>query len=258
MMRHRLIAAVAVLAVSITAGCTSSSDKHPGTGSAAGGSTPAAGSSGARALATSVRTALTTLTSSAVAIDAGGLIATTTGHIALTNGTATASQFRIGTGDGATQVITVGSAAYAKLPAGQNTSGKPYLKVSADSGNEFIRGLDSSLQILQAASSLGDLTDLIGEAGSFTDKGMTGSPSTHEYTFTITGDAKGSTLQKQLAELGSAPVPVDLFVNAQNLPVKIVLSINLAGSSLPVTATLSDFNAPLTIAAPPDNQVASG
>jgi hypothetical protein len=40
--------------------------------------------------------------------------------------------------------------------------------------------------------------------------------------------------------------------------VKIVLSISLAGSSLPVTATLSDFNAPLTIAAPPDNQVASG
>ena len=247
MMRRRLTAAGLVLLLPITAACTSSSGHKAKTSPSASSSSASAAT---LALTAKIQQALSTVVSTAVTIDAGGLIATTTGHIALSDGKATASDFVIGTGSDATHVITVDGVTYAQLPKGQNTSGKPWLVVSATSSNEFARGLDTSVQVLQAASSLGDLINLLKTAGDIT----TGAPG--QYSFDIQGDANGSTLQKQLAELGSAPVPVDLYVNAQNLPVKIVLNIKLGGSTLPITATLGKFNVPVTITRPPSNQIA--
>src|SRR4051794_39106305 len=254
MIRHRVTVASVSLVLVLTAACSSSGKKHPSTSKTAGSS---GNSAAAHSLSDSLHTALGTVTSAAITIDAGGLIATTTGHIKLDAGHATASDFTIGSGADATHVIVVGSDAYANLPAGQNTSGKPYIKVSANSGNEFVRGLAETLQILQASASLGDLADLVATASGFTDKG-TAAGDTHEYTFSISGDANGSVLQQQVAELGSAPVGVDLFVGAQKLPVKVILQVKIAGSTLPVTATLSSFNAPVTITAPPENQVTNG
>ena len=263
MTRHRLTAAALIAPLVLAVGCTSSS-KHStststsstqGSGSSTGSGSAA--SSGAHALQASMHTALTSVTSTAVTIDAGGLIAATTGHITLDNGSATASDITIGTGADATRVITVGSTAYAKLPAGQNTTGKPYLKVSESSSNEFVRGLASDLQILQATYSLGDLVDLLASATGFTDNGATqlAGAAAHEYSFDVVGDAQGSNLQKQLASLASAPVPVQLWTNAQNLPVKVVLTVKIGGASLPVTATLGSFNALVTITAPPSSEV---
>ena len=255
MPRHRVTAAALIVPLVLSAGCTSGSKHAASTRS----STSTAASAGALALETSLHTALTKLTSAAITIDAGGLIATTTGHIALTDGAATASDITIGTGSDATRVITVGSTAYAKLPAGQDTSGKPYVKVSAASTNEFVRGLAGNLEILQATYSLGDLADLLTTATGFTDKGSAplGGVTTHLYSFSVTGDANGSDLQKQLAEIASTPVPVELYVNAQNLPVQVVLDVKLGGASLPITATLGSFDAPFTVAAPPANEVAA-
>ena len=260
MTRHRLTAAALIAPLVLAVGCTSSS-KHSTTTSTSSTPSPAGSgsstASGAQALQASMHSALASVTSTAVSIDAGGLIAATSGHIMLDNGSATASDITIGTGADATRVITVGSTAYAKLPAGQNTTGKPYLKVSESSSNEFVRGLASDLQILQATYSLGDLVDLLASATGFTDNGPTqlaGAPA-HEYSFDVTGDAHGSNLQKQLASLASAPVPVQLWTNAQNLPVKVVLTVKIGGASLPVTATLGSFNTPVTITAPPSSEV---
>jgi len=240
--------------LALSTACTSSGKKHSSTSSTAGTS---GNGVAARSLSDSLHTALGTLSSTAITIDAGGLIATTTGHIKLNAGHATASEFSIGAGADADHVIVIGSDAYAQLPAGQNTSGKPYVKVSATSGNEFVRALAETLQILQASASLGDLADLVATASAFTDKGAAAG-GTHEYTFSISGDAHGSALQQQVAEIGSDPVGVDLFVNAQKLPVKVILQVKIGGSALPVTATLSGFNAPVTITAPPANQIATG
>jgi len=254
MIRHRVTAASVSLVLLLTAACTSSGKKHSTTSSTTGST---AGTPAARSLSESLHTALSTLSSAAITIDAGGLIATTTGHIKLADGHSTASEYMIGTGAEGSHVIVVGNDAFAALPAGQNTSGKPYIKVSANSGNEFVRGLAENLQILEATASLGDLADLVSTASAFTDKGAAAG-GTHEYTFSISGDAHGSVLQQQVAELGSDPVGVDLFVNGQKLPVKVVLQVKIAGSTLPVTATLSNFNAPVTITAPPANQVTNG
>lgn len=257
MMRHRLTAAAAIVPLVLAAGCTSSKKPTTTSSSSRQGTV---NSGAALALNRSMKTALSKLTSTAIDIEGGGLIAATTGHITLANGAATASDLTIGTGADASHVITVGSDAYAALPKGQNTSGKPYIKVSATSGNEFVRALDSILQILQAASSLGDLVDLLQTATNFTVKPHTtlGGAPVADYTFNVIGDANGSTLQKQLAQLGTAPVPVELYVNGQNLPVKIVLTIAIGGTPLPITATLSNFNGAVTITAPSANQVASG
>lgn len=250
MIRHRVTAAAVILPLVLTAACTSSGHKGSPTGSTGSGSSST--SDGTLLLVSrQVSAAVATLSSAAITIDAGGLIATTTGHLKLSAGKAVSSDFTIGTGSDAVRVITVGDTAVAALPAGENKSGKPYITVRADSSNEIVRGLSGTVPILQAASSLGDLVGLLQKVTNFTVK------TPGHYSFDVAGDAKGSALEQQLAELSSKPVPVDLYVNAQNLPVKIVLTVNLGGSALPVTATLSDFNAPVTITAPPANQVAT-
>lgn len=257
MTRHRVRAAALLAPLLLVAACTSTA-KHTLSISSAPNGSPE--SSAAKSLESSMHAALATVTSTAISIDAGALIATTTGHIALHDGTATASDLTIGTGAEATRVITVGTTAYAHLPAGENTTGKPYVLVSATSSNEFVRGLVADLQILQAASSLGDLADLLATATGFTDAGpatVAGVPA-HHYRFDVSGDAHGSNLQKQLAALASAPVPVELWTNAQSLPVQVVLSIKVGGATLPVTATLGSFDAPVSITAPPGNEIAGG
>jgi hypothetical protein len=256
-MRHRVTAAAMIVPLVLTAGCTSSTKSHsPAT---QGSSPSSASSSAAAALAAKLHAALAGITSTAVVIDAGGLIAPTTGHITLADGKATALDISIGTGSDATRVIIVGTNVYAKPPASQYSGSKPYLKVSATSSNEFARGLASTVEILQAAASLGDLADLVATAGAFTDKGtaMVGSTSAEHYAFTVLGNAHGSPLQQQLADLGTRPVAVDLYVDGQNRPIEVSLGINVGGTPIAITATLSQFNAPVTITAPPANQVAS-
>ena len=258
MTHHRVTAATLIASLVLAAGCTSSTKPaaSSSTSSQATRSSTAT-TSAATALQAELHHALSSVTSTSITINAGGLIANTTGHIALDNGQATASDITIGTGADATRVITIGTTAYAKLPAGQNTSGKPYLTVSQSSPNEFVRGLASDLQLLQATYSLGDLVDLLGSATGFTDGGSTqlaGAPA-HKYEFSVSGNAQGSNLQKQLAALATAPVPVQLWTNAQNLPVQVVLTVKIGGASLPVTATLGGFNAPVTITAPPASEI---
>ena len=251
-MRHRVTAAAVILPLVLTAGCTSSG--HKGSTSTGTGNSGSSSTNDGTLLIVSrqIKLAVATLSSAAITIDAGGLIATTTGHLKLSAGKGVASDFTIGSGADATRVIVVGTETFAE-PPGQASTGKPYIRVTADSTSEVARGLASTLPILEAAMSLGDLADLLTTATNFVVK----TPAQH-YSFDVTGDTKGSALQQQLADLSTKPVPVDLYVNAQNLPVKIVLTVNLGGSALPVTATLSDFNAPVTITAPPANQVASG
>ena len=251
----RLIAAALLAPLALTSACTSSS-KHKTSTTSSSSTT----SAGAQQLATKLHASLATLTSTAISIDAGGLIAPTTGHIKLDNGKATAADLTIGAGTDATHVIIVGSKTYAQLPAGQNTSGKPYIAVTATSKNEFVRGLAGTLDILQAAASLGDIADIVGTATSFTDKGSTtvGGATATDYSFSVTGKSDGSALQQQLADLGTKPTPVDLNVDSQGRPVKVSLGINFGGSTLTINATLSDFNTPVTITAPAANEVASG
>ncbi|MCW2495673.1 hypothetical protein [Jatrophihabitans sp.] len=253
MIRRRLTAAAVVLPLLVTTAC-SSSGKPSGTSSSSRPSGSSSGVSGA-ALAAQLHTALNGLTSAKIGVDAGGLLASMTGQLQLVKGTATGSRIVIGTGKDTTTLITVDGKSYAKLPSGENTSGKPYVLVSANSSNEFVRAFSSTVEILDAASSLGGLADLVSSASGITDKGT--SAGLHHITFSVTGDKTSSSpLKKVLGEFSTKPVPVDLYLDSKNRPTKVAFALSVAGSAITITVNLSDFNVPVMITAPAPNQVA--
>ena len=59
-----------------------------------------------------------------------------------------------------------------------------------------------------------------------------------------------------LRDLGENPVPVTLVLDKSARPTQIKIAVKLGTSSFPIVIDVSKFNAPLTITAPPADQVA--
>lgn len=264
-MRSRLIAALA-LAGTVLAGCSSSSSPSTPPSTAGGGSSSQQTSGGttatggtAAALADRVGAALNALKSVHLDIDAGGLGGKSTADIMLTGGHATATDAHLTENGQRIEMITVGGQSYAKLPAGSNPSGKPWLAISGDSTNPMINSLTSGLNIAAMASSLDVVTALMRGSTGLQDKGpdtVDGVSATH-YVMTLspankTGNAQ---LDGLLSSLGGSVIPLDFWLDSSSRPVKFVIHASFAGTSFPVTVQASKFDAPLSISAPPASQV---
>jgi hypothetical protein len=230
----------AALVALALAGCSSSGGSHAS-------STPpssAASTISATALSDKIKAGLTGLTSAHLAVDAGPLGGTSSGDFSFENGTATASDITLNN----TKVITIDGTSYAKLPRGQNTSGKPWVKVSQDSSNEFVRGLAGALSVSKAAASLPAIADLAATATSVKADGNT-------YTLVIDpSKSSGTTLGALLGATGQKTVPVQVTLDDKGRPAHIRVNLKLAN----VDITISDFDAPVHITAPPADQVAGG
>lgn len=246
----RLGVAALALAGVIIAGCSSS-----GSGSGATSATPSPVS--ASTLAAKIDNGLSGVTSARLRLDAGALGTTSTGEFRFSHGTATASRLMIDTGGQHVEVVTVGSTSYAKVPS-RRSSGKPWAKVGPNSTNPSVRALSTTLPLVQAVGSLDQLSAVIGGATGTRDEGTAtvGGTPAHHYALTISPAAPGSgQLHDLLAQLGDKPVPVDLWLDAKGRPVRVRLAVNLAGKALPITVTIDRYNAPVTIKAPPSDQV---
>ena len=248
-MRLRALLAATALLV---AGCTSSGG---------GGSTGAPTATGtdhsasiAGAVAARMHNGLSSVTSAHLVIDAGSLGGTSVGDVKYSNGQATASQLTLNAG-GTAQIVTVGDTTYAKLPPGRNTTGKPWVVVSSDSNNEFVRALSSQVSLVKAATSLPAIADAVGTATSISAKGTT--PQGHSYALQLDpSKISDPNLGGALRDLGENPVPVTLVLDKSARPTQIKIAVKLGTSSFPIVIDVSKFNAPLTITAPPADQVA--
>ena len=252
MTRIRL-AAAAVLASAFVAACSSSSgnDAPSSTTSSSGTASASSNNSAAAALAATLRTGLTGLQSAHLVVDAGALGGKSEGDVAYANGQATGSDITLLSGTDTTELVTVGSTTYAKLPAARNTSGKPWVKVSASSKNEFVRALATSVDISKAAASLPAVAEVAGTASSVTRTGNT-------YALVVEPAKSADTsLGKLLATIGQQSVPVKLVLDAKGRPTDITITVKLGTQSFDVVIAVSKFDAPVTIATPPAGQVAS-
>lgn len=265
-MNARLVAAAAVLAASVTAlaGCTSSSSPaKPGSGAAHTTGTPSAAagagaSADASALAGQLNSALDALTSAHLAIDAGTLGGTSTADVKLADGHATATDTHLSAGGQQVQVVTVGSNSYVKLSKAPDPA-RPWLAITPNSANPVVKALASGFSVASLTSSLSALGGLLGSSSDLRNEGSAqvgGVASTH-YTMQLdpakgTGNAQ---LDGVLALLGTAKLPVELWLDGQHRPVQLIIHVSLAGSSFPITVQVGDFDAPLTITAPPAAQI---
>jgi hypothetical protein len=216
---------------------------------------PSAGSAQAIALGNTMRTGMSGLTSAHIVVDAGALGGKSAGNVSYAGGRATASDITLDVG-GSTELRTIGTTTYAKPPPARNTTGKPWVIVSADSKNEFVRALDSQVTISKAAASLPAIADLAATATAVQDKGTDGTG--HHYALQIEpARSSGTTLGSLLADIGQKSVPVDLWLDGKGRPVLIRIAVKLGTQSFDVTIAVSRFDAPVKITAPPTDQVAT-
>jgi hypothetical protein len=250
-MTRARIAAVAVLAPAlIVTGCTSSGHKNPALSISSG-----TAASGAAGVAAQLRAGIDGLTSASIKVDASAVLDALDGQLALKSGEVTASKLLVGSGNTAATVITIGTTSYAKLPAGQNTSGTTWAKVSLQSTNEFVRGLAGSLSIVQEATDLNGIATLVStgtEEKSLGAATVNGVATTH-YSLVVHGDANGKGLSPLLAVVGASGVPTDLWLDASGRPIEVTFSITTP--KVTATVTLGNFNAPASISAPPKNDI---
>lgn len=197
---------------------------------------------------------MATLTSAHVSVDAGALGGRSVGDVMFSGGQATASDITLDAG-GKARVVTIGGTSYAMLPPGRNTTGKPWIVVSSSSSNEFVRALASQVTISKAASSLPAIADVVETASAVTDKGTVAAG--HQYALRVDPTKVADpTLGSMLRDLGETPVPIQLTLDRTGRPVLIKIAVTLGTQSFPVVITVSRFNAPLHITAPPQSQVA--
>lgn len=252
-----VLAAVALAAG--LAACSSSGNTN-GQGSA-GGATPSTAPQLGAKLASGYRS----ISSAHIAINFGiaGVTLTGSGDEKLSHGKLTAMQLteKLPTG-GSIELIHVANKTYMKLPPAQNHSGKPYVLVTPQSSNPIARQLAGSLNTAVSAASIKTYDTFVRAAKSIKVIGhetVAGVGTTH-YTVVVDVSKLPSTsaFNKQaLAASGIKTIPVDLWIDNQGRPVKVAEKLNVQGKSLNVTGTITKYNQPVTITAPPASQVST-
>lgn len=165
-------------------------------------------------------------------------------------------------GAGDLRVLVVGGQTYVQLPATLNTSGKPWVLVTAGSSNPVVAQLASSLQQAQDSGSLDQYTAFTQAATDLKVVGpeqVDGADATHyQLTVDVTKLPESLAGREQLLSAGLTSLPVDLWVDRQNRPVKVTENLTVQGQTVQTVVTLGDFDAPVSITAPPADQVATG
>jgi hypothetical protein len=164
-------------------------------------------------------------------------------------------------GGGTIRLIMVGGKTYAKLPAALNSSGKPYLLVSKSSSNQVVRQLAGSLDSALSAASLGSVGTFTRAAKSVDPKGtatINGVQTVH-YSIVVGVAKLPESLpgKSELAQSGIGTLPIELYVDTAGRPVELTETFTVQGQKIATKATISDYNKPVTITAPPSDQVAS-
>jgi hypothetical protein len=196
-------------------------------------------------------------------VNLAGQSITGSGDEKVSHGTLTALDLKesLPTG-GQLEIIHVGGRTYAKLPSQLNHTGKPYVLVSSQSSDPIIKQLASSLNTALSAASIKTYGLFVHAAKSVKVDGrdtVNGVGATH-YTVVVdvTKLPNTSAFSKQaLQASGIKTIPVDLWVDDQGRPVKVTEKVAVQGQSVNVIATIGKYNQPVTISAPPANEVST-
>jgi hypothetical protein len=256
-------ASALVSCASTTAG-TPTSSVPPGSSSTARSSSSSPASPTATALFARVSAALKKVTSLHVAISTalGPDSINAAGDEALTNGTLTAADITENVpGQGGFRLIILDEQTYARLPASMDHTGKPWVLVSPDSANPFIRGLAATLDQVKSSASVTAIAQFAPAATGVTDKGsddVGGVPATH-YGFTVEVAKLPSTFlgKAALQQAGVVAIPVELWIDAQGRPVKITQRLAVSGQSSDTSVLATGYDKPVHIVAPPADQVST-
>lgn len=257
----RLIFATGFAAAGIAALAACSST----TSGAGHAGSPAPTPTDARGLGTLMQQAVGSVNSAHIALNVqlAGNSVTGSGDEKLSNGKLSAMHLaeQLPGGTGSLELIIADGKTYAKLPSSINPTNKPWVLVSQNSSIPGIQQLSSSINTSLSSASVGNVNVFVNSAKSVTVKGhetVNGVGTTH-YHVVVDVTKLSSNLPggDALAASGIKTIPVDLWVDDQGRPVQVTEKIAVAGQEVDVKVGISKYNQPVSISAPPANQVAT-
>lgn len=251
MRRRRLLAALGTLAAAgALAGCAQTVQGHPSAPSLDFGSR--------------LERAMATVTSAHVQLhlQAPGIEATSSGDEQLAGGKATAFDFTEQiSGVGALRVREVKGVLYVQLPADLNPTDKPWIQVDPSTTDPTLAQLAQALSTLQQSASVDQYTLLAQAAGGLTDLGTdtVSGVATEHYSYDVLVDRlpPGMPGASVLRAQGVHRIPVQMWLDGKNRLVRTLESMDFGGLQSFTNVTLSAFDEPVTIIAPPPDQVAT-
>jgi hypothetical protein len=262
-MLRSLTAAVLAVPVALTLVACSSSSGKPKNSSSSGSSsassgTPTGAATDGPSLQAKISTGLSGVTSAhlSLAETVAGQKLTGSADETLSNGTVTAEQAtQTIPGTGQVELVSAGGKTYVKLPDPSNAA-KPWYVLSTASKNSTVATIAGLIGPLEGATSLNTFGLLAGAASSVQAVGsqtVDGVATTH-YKVVI-DPTKLPASNPLKSSIGTKPLPVDGYLDAQGRPIQVGVTISLAGFSVPTIITVSDYNKALTITPPAADQI---
>lgn len=182
----------------------------------------------------------------------------------------TAMQMTMGTPSGDMTIVLTEGVLYLKLPTAQDPA-KPWVKVDPSDDNPMAQALGSlTMQLRDNADPRRTLEQFqeAGEITATTSEELNGVQTTHhKITVNVRKLADGqqdAALKEAMAEAikgGLADFPVDVWIDGENLPVRIALEMPApdpaTGKTTPIKIQVdyTDWGKPVTIAVPPADQL---
>jgi hypothetical protein len=173
-------------------------------------------------------------------------------------------------GMGNARMLLVDDTFYFELPKQAQKAGKPWVKLDPNGSDPLSKSLGGALAETKKNSDPSQLLKQIEGAGDITatkQEDLDGKPTTH---YSVTVDLKKyadkvdpalkSTLDKAI-EAGVTTFPMELWVDQENLPVRITTatpftnSANQKPDQIKMTMDYSDWGKSVTVTAPPADQV---
>jgi hypothetical protein len=261
-MRKMAVAAVCAAAALTLAGCSSSATTD--TGTSAGGtaaSSPAVYGSTAE-LTKALGAATEDKKSAKMTFDFGtaGQSMKGQGAYAVTDADVTMQMTMDAGAQGRMELLLVDRTLYIQAP-GLAQGDKPWIRFSADGDNPVVRqlaGLTDQIDVTRQFDQLNNGGTITAGAPDT----LNGTPTT-KYSITIDtakAAAAATPEQKQqydtLVQQGITAIDMQLWVDAGDLPRQVATSIPVQGRTTTATVGFSDWGSPVTVTAPPADQVA--
>jgi hypothetical protein len=272
MRKTGLVAASLVLALSL-AGCGSKEAGTPVAGDGTGGGGSTGGASGqsktfdALGLAAAINDNSKAKQSAKIAMtmDAAGQSIKVDGQVKMDANPA--MQMTMDMASMKMEMVLVDKVLYMKLPAGMGggtASAKPWVKISKDGDDPISKQMGTMLDSIDDSFDVGKQMEQLKTAGTITKQEketLDGEQTTH-YWITLdmvkmaqSDDPTVKKAAEDAAAGGLKTMDMELWANADNLPVQITTKMAVAGQSVSMKMTYKDWGKPVTITAPPADQV---
>jgi hypothetical protein len=164
-------------------------------------------------------------------------------------------------GTGTLKLIIKDGETYVQLPESQRTSTKPWQRVTPTSSNPMIRTLSGSLQntssinAADAAATFATATDKLQLTGTRTLDGA--KVGCYRMQVDVTKLPSSFAQKATLVQTGITVLPATVYVDAQGRVRKMDETVTVGGTSARTVVTLGKFDAPVSISAPPADQVSA-